>query len=64
MLERLARVYEGLGALAWSLVLALRWMHAQFIQPAGSFLSDTLLPLYEESCKVSCTSVPAAAAAG
>lgn len=52
MLERLQGVYQAAGALAWSVVLALRWIHAQFVAPAGAFLSDTLLPVYEESVKV------------
>ena len=45
-------VSRALGAFVFSLVLALRWGHAQFIKPTGGWLSESVLPVFEETTKV------------
>lgn len=52
MRERLQVLSERLGAWAWSLVLVLRWLHTQVVQPPGRFFVETWLPIWEETVKV------------
>jgi hypothetical protein len=52
MWDGLDRLSRALGGAVFSIVLALRWFHAQFIKPAGSFVTDSLLRSLEESIKV------------
>ncbi len=39
------------GLVLWSLLISLRWLHAQFVQPAADWVLDTVLGAWEESVK-------------
>ena len=52
MLDQLQGVSQALGAAVWTMLLVLKWFHAQLVLPAGRLLADGVLPVYEESIKV------------
>lgn len=64
MWEALQALSLQAGAFCWSLVLVLKWIHAQFVQPAGRMLADTLLPVWEESLRASAEGPVCACRAG
>ena len=49
MLDQLS---QALGAVVWTMLLVLKWFHAQLVSPSGRWLADSVLPVYEESIKV------------
>jgi hypothetical protein len=55
MREWIQSASEALGAAVFSLVLALRWAHAQFVRPTGTWLADSVAPVLEETTKVRAT---------
>lgn len=64
MWEALQALSLQAGAFCWSLVLLLKWLHAQTIQPTGRMVADTLLPIWEESLRASGTRAACACRAG
>ena len=39
------------GLVLWSLLISLRWLHAQLVQPVADWVLDTILGAWEESVK-------------
>lgn len=42
---------QAAGALLWGVLITLKWMHAQFLQPAADFFLESVLRTWEESVK-------------
>jgi hypothetical protein len=53
MWDQVEAISRVLSAFLFSFVWALRWAHAQFIKPTGGWLSESVLPVFEESTKAS-----------